>query len=269
MNIFTVLLTQPLANGLILFYNVLGNMGLSIIFFSIFIKIVLWPLTRKSLDNMKKMQELRPALQKLQAKHKGDRQKLMKAQADFYKEKGFNPSAGCLPQILMIVVLYAFYSVFATALTGDNPVASLNNLLYEPLKLDPNMHFNNYFLGIDLAKPDVLHIPGISFPLPGLLLILSAAAQFISAKMMQPTIEKEEKLAKKTTSEMDDAMVSSQKYMVIMLPIITLLVGLNFAAGLALYWFVFSLLQTWQQYRVLGWGGLTPWINKIKSSTKK
>lgn len=269
MEIFTVLLTQPLANGLIVFYNIFGNMGMAIIGFSIFIKVILAPLTRKSLENMKKMQELKPALQKLQAKHKGDRQKLMKAQADFYKEKGFNPSAGCIPQILQIVILYAFYSVFATALTGTDPIAALNTLLYEPLKLDPNMHFNNQFLGINLAEPDVIQLPFLPFPLPGVLLIVSALSQFISAKMMQPTITKEESIAKKTSGDIDDAMVSSQKYMVIMLPIITLLVGLNFAAGLALYWLVFSLMQTWQQYRILGWGGLTPWVNKLKSSRKK
>jgi YidC/Oxa1 family membrane protein insertase len=269
MEIFTILLTQPLANGLILFYNVLGNMGLAIILFSIFIKLILSPLTKKSLVSMKKMQDLRPALSKLQAKHKGDRQKLMKAQADFYKEKGFNPSSGCLPQILQIVVLYAFYSVFHTVLTGADPVAALNTLLYEPLKLDPGTTFNTMFLGLDLTKPNVFNIPGIPFAIPGLILIMSALAQFVSAKMVQPTVAKEEKIAKKTSSETDDALVASQKYMIILLPIVTLLVGVNFAAGLALYWLVFSLMQTLQQYQVLGWGGLTPWIKLLRTRLAK
>jgi membrane protein insertase Oxa1/YidC/SpoIIIJ len=87
--------------------------------------------------------------------------------------------------------------------------------------------------------------------------------------MVQPTVAKEEKIAKKTSSETDDALVASQKYMIILLPIVTLLVGVNFAAGLALYWLVFSLMQTLQQYQVLGWGGLTPWIKLLRTRLAK
>ena len=49
---------------------------------------------------MKKMKDYAPALAKLKEKHKGDKAKYMKAQADFYKEKGINPGAGCLPYLL-------------------------------------------------------------------------------------------------------------------------------------------------------------------------
>src|SRR5581483_9773806 len=134
MNIFTIILIQPLANGLILFYNLLfHNMGLAIIGFSLFLVLLLRPLTRGYLESMKKMREYGPQLAKLKKKYKGDQQKLMKAQADFYKEKGINPGAGCLPMILQIVLLFALLQVFLSALTGTNPT-KLNALLYQPLK---------------------------------------------------------------------------------------------------------------------------------------
>ena len=59
--IFTTLLTQPLANGLIIFYKVLGgNMGLAIIGFSLFLRVALYPLTKPYLESMKKMKDFAP-----------------------------------------------------------------------------------------------------------------------------------------------------------------------------------------------------------------
>lgn len=261
---FNALLVQPLANGLVLFYKLLGgNMGVAIIAFSIFLKLVLHPLTRQSLENMKKMNDLKPGLEKLKLKHKGDRTKLMKAQSDFYKEKGFNPGAGCLPQIVQLVVLYAFFGVFNRILVPNaNIIEKLNPLLYEPLKFASHEVINTQFLYLDITKPDTFKISGIPFAIPGLFLIASAIAQFVSVKIMSPVIAKEKKIAKKTKDDTDDALVASQQYSMYFLPVLTLLFGMQFASGLALYWLVFSAIQTYQQYRISGWGGLTPLLTR-------
>src|SRR4030065_2451800 len=98
MNIFTTILIQPLANGLIVFYKIMGgNMGLAIIGFSIFLKFILSPLTKPYMESMKKMKDVAPLLNKLKKKHSGDKVKLAQAQAELYKQKGVNPGAGCLP----------------------------------------------------------------------------------------------------------------------------------------------------------------------------
>ena len=84
MNIFTTILIQPLANGLIVFYRILGNnMGLAIVGFTLALVTLLRPMTKKSMDAMKKMKEFQPQLDKLKKKYKDDKNKLMKAQADF------------------------------------------------------------------------------------------------------------------------------------------------------------------------------------------
>lgn len=267
MNIFEILLIQPLANALILFYRISGgNLGLAIVLLSVALKIILIPSTNKSLENIKKLNELKPHLEKLKEKHKGDKQKLMQAQSDFYKTHGFNPSAGCLPQILQIVVLYALFSVFQTVLAQNiNIVEKFNTLLYEPLKFATSDTVNTRFLYLDISKPDTVNIPGLPFALPGPLLLLAAISQMISAKIAAPFIKKEEQIAKKTKTEVDDGAVAMQSSTLVMLPLLTLVFGMNFPAGLAIYWVVFSVIQTYQQYRIGGLGGLTPVVSKIKS----
>lgn len=245
---FTTILVQPLANGLILFYNLLGhNLGLAIIVFSIALIIALRPLTRPYMDSMKKMRELAPQLEKIKKKHKGDQMKLAQAQAELYRQNKINPGAGCLPYLLQIIILIAFFNLFTRTLSGGDITANFNELLYPQLQFQEGQHINTNFLTFDLTKPDVFHVPGLPFALPGILLIASAIAQFYSAKAMSAFNQASTDVAKKTKNEADDIQAAMQKSMTYTFPIITLIVGLNFAAGLALYWLTFSLIQLYQQ----------------------
>ncbi len=266
MDIFTVLLVQPLTNGLILFYKILfSNMGLAIIGFTVVLKLLLNPLTKPYMQSMKKMKEYAQEIDKIKKKHAGDKQKQTLAVADFYKQKGINPGAGCLPYLLQIVVLIALFNVFSKVLSGDGEVINtINNLLIDPLKLPIGVSLNTQFLYLDVTRPDVINIANFPIALPGPLLFLTAFVQILSAKMMSPYVAKQEKLAKKTPQGADDFSASFQKSSLLMFPIFTLLIGMNFASGLAIYWFMFSAFQMVQQYRTSGWGGLTDWIRKIK-----
>lgn len=265
MNIFTTLLIQPLANGLIVAYRLLGeNMGLAILGFGLFLRVILNPLTKPYMESMKKMKNFAPQLEKLKRKHKGDKVKLAQAQSEFYKQKGISPGAGCLPYLLQIVVLIAFFNVFSRVLTPNGDiVARFNELLYEPLKFGAQEIINTKFLYLDVTKPDVINIPSLPFPLPGPVLILAALVQFLSAKIMAPYVKAEEKAAKKTKEKSDDIQVAMQQSMIYTFPLMTIVIGLRFASGLALYWLLFSVYQAIQQYNSQGWGGLTPWIEKI------
>ncbi|KKQ95217.1 MAG: Membrane protein insertase, YidC/Oxa1 family [Candidatus Woesebacteria bacterium GW2011_GWA1_39_11b] len=265
MNIFTVILIQPLANGLILFYLLLGkNMGLAIIGFSLFLRIALTPLTKPYMESMKKMKEHSKEIEKLKKRHQGDRQKLMKAQADFYKEKGINPGAGCLPMILQFAILIALFRVFVNVLVPNGDIVErFNALLYEPLKLSEAMEVNTKFLYLDVRNPDTIKIPSIPFGLPGPLLLLAALVQFLSAKITMPYIKEERKFAKKTPQKSDDFQTSFQASMIYTMPLMTILFGMGFPSGLALYWLLFSAFQAWQQYRASGWGGAPPWLQTL------
>ncbi len=265
MNIFEPLLLQPLANGLILFYKLFGNnMGLAIIAFTVFLKIVLNPLTKPYMESMKKMKDLSPALERLKAKHAHDKTKLAQAQAELYKQNKVNPSAGCLPYLLQIVVLIAFFNVFSRTLYPKvDTIASFNKLLYKPLQFAEGSAINTSFLYLDIKTPDTVKLPFLPFMIPGPLLLSAALIQFLSAKITQPLIKQEEKLVKKTKSESDDMQMAMQKSMIYTFPLMTLVIGYQFPSGLALYWLIFSLAQTYQQVRSQGWGGMSSFVNRI------
>lgn len=265
MNIFIVLLVQPLTNGLILFYKVLGqNLGVAILGFSLFLIFALRPLTKPYMESMKKMRELQPQIDKLKKKFGTDKMKFSQAQAELYKERKINPAAGCLPYLLQFAVLIALFNVFTTALSGDgNATAKVNTLLYPALKFTQEQVLNTKFLYLDISKPDTFSVPGIPFGLPGLFLVLATLAQFVSAKIMSPYISQEKQVAKKTKSSSDDMQVAMQSSMTYTLPLMTLIFGLRFPSGLALYWLVFSIVNVWQQVTMSGWGSLTPLVNKL------
>jgi YidC/Oxa1 family membrane protein insertase len=265
MNIFQIALIQPLTNGLMLFYKILfSNMGLAIIGFSLFLRFVLNPLTSPYMNSMKKMKDLQPQLAKLKKKYKNDSKGMMAAQAELYKQKGVNPTSGCLPYLLQIVILIALFNVFTQVLSANgDTISKLNDLLYGPLKLAGDTQLNTRFLYLDVTKPDVFKIPGLPFPIPGPLLILAGLIQFLSAKMNIPVVAAEKKIAKKTEGGADDMAASMQASMIYTFPAMTILFGINFPSGLALYWCLFSFFQMWQQYKTSGWGGLTPWLNRF------
>lgn len=264
MNIFQVILIQPLTNGLILFYKLLfSNMGLAIIGFSFFLRLVLNPLTQPYMKSMKKMKDVQPDLDKLKKKYKNDSKGMMAAQTELYKQRGINPASGCLPYILQIVVLIALFNVFTRVLSnGDDSLSKLNALLYQPIKISQNTSLNTKFLYLDVRKPDTFKIPGVPFPIPGPILLLAGIIQFLSAKMNTPMIKAEKKIAKKTEGGTDDMAVAMQSSMIYTFPAMTILFGINFPSGLAIYWCLFSVFQMWQQYHSSGWGGLTPWLLK-------
>lgn len=251
-------------NILILFYRVLGeNLGVAIVVMSIFLKVVSNPLQKPYLNSMKKVKDIAPQVDKLKKKYKNDRQGFMKAQAELYRQKGVNPSSGCIPYLLQIVILIALFNVFTSVLSGNGEVsARINDLLYAPLKFVNEQTFHTKFLYLDITKPDRIDA-GLPFFLPGPILILAALVQFVSAKISMPFIEKEKIVAKATKTESDDFQVAMQSSMVYTFPLMTILIGVNFASGLALYWLIFSLLTSYQQYTTNGWGALTPFVKRL------
>ena len=265
MNIFTIALIQPLTNGLVLFYNLLWqNMGLAIIGFSIFLRFVTNPLTKPYMASMKKIKEIEPLVKKLKLKHKNDQKALMAAQTELYKQKGINPSAGCLPYILNIAIMIALFNVFTQTLSVNNDsMSKLNTLLYAPLKFSETTILNTGFLYLDVRKPDIFNFSGVPFPIPGPFIILAGLLQFFSAKMMAPLVKKEEQIAKDTKGGADDMAVAMQSSMIYTFPLMTIFFGVKFPSGLALYWLLFSVFQMHQQYKSSGWGGLTPFIHKL------
>lgn len=246
-------LFYPLLNLLIWFYKLTGNLGWAVIMLTVGLRAAMTPLVWNSMKAMKKQQELAPELAKLKLEFKDKKQELMTAQAELYKKNGINPASGCLPQILQIVVLIALFNAFNLVL--KSPISDVISKLYPFNQLAINTTISTWFYNINLVKPDLINIPGLKFGLPGILVILAALVQFLSSKMMMAV--------NAPKADPDDVMASSQEQMIYMFPLMTIVFGYQFPAGLVLYWFVFSLVSGIQQYYATGWGGLTPWLKRL------
>lgn len=263
--LWNLILFQPLVSTLVAFFKIFGNLGLSIIILTIFIRLLLIPLTAPAMRAQKKMAELAPEIAKLKRKHGGDKQKFARAQMELYRQHQLNPAAGCLPMVFQFLILIALYQVFLQVLkpNGTEVIAKLNEIAYPALKLAAGTKIDLSFLYLNLAKPDIIRLAGL--PLPGLFLVLAALTQFLSSKMMAPAAKVVQKEAEKTPQKSDDLMAGMQSQMLYLFPLMTLFIGYTFPSGLILYWFVFSAFQLVQQYFLTGWGGLTPWVEKWKT----
>jgi YidC/Oxa1 family membrane protein insertase len=140
---------DPLYNALgavlAFFYAIIPNEGVAIILLTISVMIVLFPLTAKSSRSMLAMQRLQPEIKKLQAKYKGDRQKLNEEMMKLYQEHKVNPLGGCLPLVVQFPVFIALFHVLrSTAATVPQGSA-----LYKAIiAAKPN---GLTFLGMDLS----------------------------------------------------------------------------------------------------------------------
>ncbi len=237
---------------LILFlYQTTGNLGLALIVFTLGVRTVLFPLSHSSLKAAKAMKELQPELKKLQKKHKGDSVKLQAAQSELYKKYNVNPFAGCIPQVAQIVILIFLYNVLSKFFTHSE----INGVA-----------INASFLGLQLNHPDPTYI------IP----VLAGATQLLLSLMIAPGAEQpdivpndstQKKVQKENEKEEDIAEMASsmQKQMLFIMPIMTGFIAIKFPAGLGLYWIITTVVSIAQQWYVSGWGGVTLYIQRLKT----
>jgi YidC/Oxa1 family membrane protein insertase len=100
------------------FYAIIPNEGVAIILLTITVMLALFPLTAKSSRSMLAMQRLQPEIKKLQAKHKGDRQKLNEEMMKLYQEHKVNPLGGCLPLLVQAPIFIALFHVLRSPLSS-------------------------------------------------------------------------------------------------------------------------------------------------------
>lgn len=267
--IFDTFFIAPIINVMVFFIHVFssigipGSLGLSIIALTIIIKILIWPFMSAQLRSTKKMADLKPHLDKLKEKHKGDQQKISQAQVALFKEHGVNPAAGCLPALIQMPVFIALYQVIFAFFDSKSGLTRINELTYSFIP-DLQKMPSPQFLGVDLS-----HRPS-DFGQYGWVLLLipiiTAVLQFVQSKMMTPSPVKKyplnsaaEKKEKQTKGDMASAMQSQMLYL---MPLMIGFFSWQFPVGLALYWNTFTIFGIIQQYKIAGFGGLSEWIKK-------
>lgn len=207
-----------------------GSAGLAIILFTIIIKTILLPLTIKSVRSTAAMQEIQPKIKDLQKKYGKDRQKLSQETMKLYAESGINPMAGCLPLILQMPIFFAlFFAIKDASNAGEG-------------------HFSDSFLWIaNLSEPDKMDMLFFSI---APLAILAGVFQFIQMRMMRPANQ----------GKLNDPQQAMMQMMMNFMPLMVVIFGWNFAAGVVLYWAIQSLYSVVQQWFITGWGAMKDWF---------
>jgi len=190
-------------------YRFIPNYGFVIIVFSILIKLLLHPLTKKSYQSMSEMQYLQPKMTELREKYKDDPQRVNKEMMKLYKEHKINPLGGCIPMLLQMPVLFSLFIVFRSTIQLRN----------QPFILWIN----------DLAAPDALQL-GFQLPFIGdnihVLPILMGLTMIWQSKMT-----------------MTDP---KQKLMIYFMPVFLIFIFYSLPSGLNLYYAIFNVLSMFQ-----------------------
>jgi YidC/Oxa1 family membrane protein insertase len=116
LDLYSGLFGAALLHSLNFFYGLIPSYGVAIILVTIALKIIFWPIQAKSIHSMKAMQKFQPLMTKLREKYKDDPQRLNQEMMKLYKEHKINPFSGCLPMLVQLPVLIAFYRVLLNAI---------------------------------------------------------------------------------------------------------------------------------------------------------
>ena len=260
-------------------YNFIENYGLSIIIFSIVIKIIMIPISIKQHKTLKKSTKIQVKMKEIQFKYKNDPQKLNEATMQLYKSENMSPFSGCLSAIVQIILLFAVFYLVRSPLTymkkiDVGTIGKYTNIMQQNnlstntsypeielikeidniknLKNNSNqeteeikdeeldsLYINMDFLGLNLAQVPTKSSDWKAYIIPILYVIVSVIAMRIT-NTMTPKVKKEEG---KDNEDDFDPMAQMNKNMSLMFPIMYLAVALIAPLGLALYWLTNSLLM--------------------------
>lgn len=228
-------LTKPIFRLLHWLHAHIGNMGWSIIALTFILKLLVFPLARKSYVSMARMKELQPEMEAIKERSGDDRMKYQQEVMALYKREKVNPAAGCLPILLQIPIFFALYKViFVTIELRHAPWIGWIRDLAAP---DPSSLLNLFGL-LNFAPPaqgTLLH----SLSLPALAIVLG-----ISMWLQQ----------KLNPAPADPA----QKMIFAWMPWIFMFMLGGFASGLVLYWITNNTITIIQQYTIMSMHGSRP-----------
>lgn len=201
------------------FYKIIPNWGVSIIILTILMRIVLFPLTKKSSESTLKMQELQPKIQEIQTKYKDNSAKMNEEMAKFYKTAGYNPMSGCLPLLIQFPLIFAMYNLF-------NNYFEFRGAMFIPGWI-PDLSQGDSVMNLPFT------VPFLGWTVLRILPVIYVISQLLFGKVTQTP----------TSSQQN----SSMKMMMYGMPIFFFFIFYNAPAGLLIYWTFSNILTLGQQ----------------------
>lgn len=251
---FDLLINEPFLNALLLIYQFLGeNFGVAIIIFTVLIRLVMYPLTRRQQQSTMKMQELQKSKKYLdiQKKYAKDKQKQQEETMKLFQEAGINPLSGCLPLIIQLPIWFGLITAFRWGLS-DTPLQllDLGRHIYSSVS-NSLIPLNSSFLWMDLGQPERLFLPFLPTIGIPVLTILVVITSWLQAKITTPP-------------STDGQAAQMNQSMTTMMPLMMGWLSYSYASGLALYFVVSNVLGI-IQYAITGridWRNILPWRKK-------
>ena len=217
-------ITLPFTQFLIFINGFIGNVGWSIIVFTLIVKAILFFPNDRAYRSMERMKLLSPQVQELNERYKDDAQARSQKMMELYREPGVNPLGGCLPILIQMPVFLALYRVLNVTLeTRHAPWV----LWYQDMSAKDPLHILNLFGFLDYTPAEGSII---SFIAIGPLAIFMGLTMFLQQRMSPPPTD------------------PTQRQIFALMPFIFTFVMANFAAGLVLYWTANNLLTILQQF---------------------
>lgn len=199
----------------------------SIVLLTIAVRIVLIPLTVKQVRSTRVMQEIQPELKKLQAKYKNDKQKLQEELMKLYRERGFNPLAGCWPLAAQLPFFWALYRVIYSRQIDGQPNILLGKSFF-------GVPLDDRWSGLAGWGEKLTSVAGIT--ILGLIIAM-AITTYISQRQL---------MAKQT------AQVNQQQQMMLrIMPLMFVIFAVNVPLAVVLYWVTTNLWSMGQQWILL------------------
>ena len=283
MNLFDLIVVQPIFNLLIAIYSVVpgADFGIALIIITIIIRLLLWPLVKKQLHQVKAMRKIQPELARIKKDAKGNRQVEGMQMLELYRKHGISPFRAIgilLIQLPIFISLYRVIQIF-TMNRGDIARYTYDFLEGIPaikLIIEHPDQFNEKFLGfLDLTQ-HAISPEGISIPLI-LLAVIAAGTQYIISKQTIPqdggTKRMRDILAEASEgkdpnqAEMNAVMM---RKMTKFLPFMMFFIMVNLPAALALYYAVSNMVAAIQQRYILRQNEAeTPVVRDSKKREKK
>lgn len=263
--VFDTIIVQPIFNLLVLIYGLIPghNFGVSIILFTILVRLLMWPLVKKQLHQAKAMRELQPELKRIKKASKSKQEESVMLM-ELYKEREISPFGSIGTLVVQLIILIGLYSGLNKVVQDPHAII---NFAYEPLRQLPWLkvlstdikQFDATLFGfVDLIRPAINKGGGIYYPALAIVLA-SAVAQFFQSKQLLPNakdgrglraILKDAGTGKKAEqSEVSAAVGQSTRYL---LPFMIVIFTINLASALSLYWLTSGIVAYLQQARILG-----------------
>jgi len=257
--LYDVIFAQPIVNLLVIFYQVFGFLkipgafGFSIISLTIFIRLILHPFFHQQMQTAKKMQDLKPHLDRLTAKHKGDPKMLQQEQLKLYKQAGINPASGCLFMIVQFPVFIALYQTLILFLKDNSSkaIVEISKHLYSFVKISS---INPTFFGFNLAQTPQKAAIWYYYLIPFLTAFLQYYQVKVSTPATQPALAEikkdDQNPQEKKQGEQGDFQKAMNTQMKFIFPLLIGWFSFSLPVGLSIYWNVFSLFSIIQYGRI-------------------